>query len=392
MGEPKIVYTPVVLGGTPTKVDLGKSPAIIPEGETPPADFKPPANETKGDDGTQDGGAQDAADDKSDDTTGDTGAKDASITAESGEDKGAEGDVGTQDAAKAEEEKTKRAAEIEAQTALLKKRFVQTQEESATLTRGQKKLKEDQKALDQKSELLKTKVDAYDNATRLAKEDPVKLIESLGVTYEVLTQAYLNQKDRADPAVANIQKEMDALNAEREKEKTEKVDADEKAVAAQQQATVDGYYDRLRKTVDKDDKYQLVKLQGDLAIKQAVEGAILYHQKHGMLPDDQELLAATEANLVKQTTDALGTEKFKKLFPGLNADAGDSGKSVDDKQKAGEADRSVEDAAETTEETAKATKTLSNKMQGEGGTRKGTGIVQDRDSSIAEASKGLKWG
>lgn len=387
----KIESTPVVttVGAPPIKEI--KSGAFIPEGESPPADFANPPNETKGEAASNgDAAGSDGA--GSDGAAGDSGAKDAANAADKGaegDDKAAEAGAGGDDKAAGDDaEADKAKKDLEASSALQKKRFLQLQEEAASVARDKKQLKADRQALDQQTEAQKKKVDAYDNATRLAKDDPVKLLELLGVSYETITQAILNKKDGADPKIAKVEEELAALRAEKEKEKTDKATADEAAVTAQQKANMEAYRNRLREKVDNTEEYTLVKLQGDSAIQQAINAAGLHYQNHGVLPSDEELLAATEDHLVKQATAALGTEKFKKLYPGLAADE----KSASEEKPAGDAAESAGTADEkaATEEPAKAAKTLSNEMQGTGGTRKGTGL-KDRDASVDEAASLLKW-
>jgi hypothetical protein len=86
----------------------------------------------------------------------------------------------------------------------------------AALARKEKKVRQET----EETKLIKDKYVDYETAKKLAKTDPDEFLKKYDLSYEELTQFYINGRPKTDPKVLEIQEELAKVKKERDEEKT----------------------------------------------------------------------------------------------------------------------------------------------------------------------------
>ena len=117
----------------------------------------------------------------------------------------------------------------------------------AALSRKEKSLREQERRVKEAEQRLRL----LDDQDRLAKEDPLALLDKLGITYEQLTDHVLGLGAPKDP-LALVQQKLDALERQRAEER-------EQAQRADTEQKLNQFKRTIRATIDTDaDKYELI--------------------------------------------------------------------------------------------------------------------------------------
>ena len=86
----------------------------------------------------------------------------------------------------------------------------------AALARKEKKMRQET----EETKLIKDKYVDYETAKKLAKTNPEEFLKKYDLTYEDLTQFYINGRPKVDPKVLEIEEELQKVKKERDEERT----------------------------------------------------------------------------------------------------------------------------------------------------------------------------
>jgi len=86
----------------------------------------------------------------------------------------------------------------------------------AALARKEKKMRQET----EETKAIKDKYVDYETAKKLAKTNPEEFLKKYDLTYEDLTQFYINGRPKVDPKVLEIEEELQKVKKERDEERT----------------------------------------------------------------------------------------------------------------------------------------------------------------------------
>ncbi len=178
----------------------------------------------------------------------------------------------------------------------------------AALARRERQLVERERSATEK---LKS-VEAYERAKKSAADDPGAALESLGLTYEALTDWVLSDKKPArDPEVKTLTEKLEKL----EKDAQDKEAA--LARANEERAVEDFKRGQVEAVKSAGDKYELVNQMGrhDLVFDVTQE----YFKANGKVPAHDEAAQLVEDYLLSEITKYKGVKKLAALFGSLDA-------------------------------------------------------------------------
>lgn len=149
------------------------------------------------------------------------------------------------------------------------------------------------------------KLKAYNEAVRLSKEDPLKAIESLGISYQDLTDRVLGVDGRnAEPTSTEkiLMEKVEQLEKDLTGETTSRL-------TAEQQQNYSSYVGDLKNVVDTSGKYPLI---GYYSAYDAVVQAVNKHfEATDAILDRDAAMAQVEANLQKDVDGLLALDHLK---------------------------------------------------------------------------------
>ncbi len=189
------------------------------------------------------------------------------------------------------------------------------------LSKRDKQARERELALKGKEEMLAN----YGQAERLAKEDPLKLMELLGITYEEVTDRVLKGA-RKDPQLSAVEREILELKRQISDERSAaQRQAEDRAVADAKRS--------IRQLVDSDpDAYELVRERDAYELvwstieDQWNDEELSKPEAERRVMPYEEAAALTERYLLAEATGYAKAKKVRALIaPPPNAQAGDSG-------------------------------------------------------------------
>lgn len=140
-----------------------------------------------------------------------------------------------------------------------------------TLSKKEKALLNQKKSLEEQ----RKQISEFNELKRLARENPSDLLEKLGVTYDDITNYYLNDgKVTEDQKYKILESKLEALNKEREDEK--------KAIEEQREAElINSFKQKIKETAKTDEKYELVNAYGEDGVDLVYQIADQWHAKTG---------------------------------------------------------------------------------------------------------------
>ncbi len=177
----------------------------------------------------------------------------------------------------------------------------------AALARRERALVDREKSINEQLKGL----DAWERAKKEASDDPGAALESLGLTYEKVTDWILADRPKKDPTVKNLEERLATV---------EKREAEAKAQAEQlaKQAHIDNFKrDQIDAVKSAGDKYELVNQLGrhDLVFEVTQE----YIQTHKRIPSHDEAAQMVEDYLLSEVTKFKGVKKLAALFGSQDA-------------------------------------------------------------------------
>jgi len=135
----------------------------------------------------------------------------------------------------------------------------------AALTRQQKRLLDEKNKFKSEYEQQKAEIEdakKFKESRELAKTDPRKALELLGLSYEDITNAMLIDPPREkDPEVMTLKQKLEELEKENKEAKT-------KAEQDKLDSILAGFKKDIREAVKDADKFEFINLVGDEAIEQ----------------------------------------------------------------------------------------------------------------------------
>lgn len=179
----------------------------------------------------------------------------------------------------------------------------------AALTRKEKSLLEQQRELKERIKYA----EEYENAKKNAKMNPKAAMESLGLTYEELTNFILN--DEQPDETTKVNTKIEALEKMLEDERNARLKEKEDAQTQAQQQLVEEYRGKMYELASSDENYELVHTYGDegqdLAFKIAEAH---YEQNSEVLPPEQALKLAEEYLENELKNKFVNTKKVKAML------------------------------------------------------------------------------
>lgn len=175
----------------------------------------------------------------------------------------------------------------------------------AALSKREKDLRARAKAVEEREQRLA----AYDEAERLAKEDPLAFIERFNLDYSGLTERVLSKHAERDP-VGELKSEVERLKSEREAERLA-------AESAQRDAALDGFKREARAFVDSDPAaHELIISEGAHdEVYELIAGDVLRQLDEGVpAAEVVELPFAKAARLVEAELERAEAERIGRLL------------------------------------------------------------------------------
>lgn len=172
----------------------------------------------------------------------------------------------------------------------------------AELTRRQRELFEKEQSI----KALEGKLNPVQQAIETAKQNPMKLLEAAGITYEELTEYILNGEEPTEASVSPVEKKVEEL----ELKLKAKEEAEEQARQKAYEEQINAFRGEISKAAE---AYELVHTleQTDLVYDVILE----HHSRTGnVLPIDQAL-QLTESYLEEQAKKVLSVSKFRANAP-----------------------------------------------------------------------------
>jgi hypothetical protein len=189
----------------------------------------------------------------------------------------------------------------------------------AALTKRETALQKQREALKtQEGEVaaLRKQVEEHKAALARAKSDPLGTLKSLGLSYEDLTAAVLNDgKPAPSLEIASVREEIAAMKREREEAQRAAAEAEKALLQQEQAAVLDSFKAETRSFIDAHgDDYELIRLHGaheavvDFIAKQFAQSV-----KDGQprILSQKEAADAIEARLVEQAEKIAATKKLQ---------------------------------------------------------------------------------
>lgn len=197
----------------------------------------------------------------------------------------------------------------------------------ARLTRQQQELQQREAQLQRQQEEIEAKRELLDLISDPSKiyEDPTTALEKLGIKYDDLTRSILESgsPERAQSKVlSSLQSKLEALEAEIENHKKEKIDLQAQQEDSENQRTIDEYRNSINKTVDENpDTYELIhKSNNQKLVWRWIESEF---DRTGKVLGVKEACDAIEAMLEKDLIEPLATTAKLKKKLGLSANGSD---------------------------------------------------------------------
>jgi hypothetical protein len=201
----------------------------------------------------------------------------------------------------------------EAQPAAEKPKEEKSARFAAVMRKEQSALKKLQevKALEAKIAEEKAKLEAFERTKASAKQDPFKLLEELGLTYEDLTTMMLNdKKPPADLAVRAVRDELENFKRQQEEERQRILVEQQQQAQAQQQKIIAEFRAGCLDFVKKHDaEYELINVYdaGNLVVD-VIEQHFAQTQK---ILTTQEAASLVEKHLEEQAEKVFSSKKWK---------------------------------------------------------------------------------
>jgi hypothetical protein len=171
-----------------------------------------------------------------------------------------------------------------------------------------------------KSRAIKEKesyINEYESAQKLAKENPVKLMEKFGLTYDQLTNFILDAKDSEDNS---LEKKVSDLEARLEKDRLAKEELEREAAEAADQQIIEAYKSQIKSHVDANpDACEMIRLTDnyDLVFEVAHE----HYDQTGQILKAEDAIKAVEDYLTKEAEEKiLKAKKFAKSADAKHVD------------------------------------------------------------------------
>lgn len=177
----------------------------------------------------------------------------------------------------------------------------------AALTKREKMIQEREKALKEREEKIKP----MELTKETVKKDPKGALESIEMSFEDFTKAYLDQLDGKQPSVEDKVQELYARieakeKAEKEREELSKKQAEEQAI--------EGFKAQIKETLAKDlDKYELINEAG--VFEDVYEVIESYYEETGEILSIEKAAEHVENYLFEEGQKLLKAKKFAPKAP-----------------------------------------------------------------------------
>jgi hypothetical protein len=147
----------------------------------------------------------------------------------------------------------------------------------------------------------------------LIKKSPLKALEQLGVTFEDITKAILNEED-PDPKYDALKAKIDELEGKLTAEEVAEKEAKEAAEQARLDKAIDFHKTRIKEEVDaNEDKYELVKLND--AYDLVFDVTEQYFEQHGVLLSADKAAEHVEKWLEERAETIVKSKKVQAKLP-----------------------------------------------------------------------------
>lgn len=177
--------------------------------------------------------------------------------------------------------------------------------------------KKEKMMLDQRRHLeeQRKEIAAFHELKKLAQENPTELFSKLGISYDDVTNYYLND-GKATP-----EQKLKAYEARLAALETERLTEKQQAERAKEEAVISNFKSNIKSAVSSGDKYELTNAQGEEGIDLVFEVVDQLHQETGKI-ELERALELVEAHLEKNYETVIkSAQKLKKFFPSEEAKA-----------------------------------------------------------------------
>lgn len=179
----------------------------------------------------------------------------------------------------------------------------------AALARKEKALQEREKAYKEQEAKYKELASAIEEV----KSNPLKALESLGMSFEDFAQAYVNALDPQAPSAEDKIAQIEAKLAAKEKEELDRQErAKQEALKAEQKKIEDqinNYKQHIQKTISADDRYELI--QANQAYETVFDVIQDYYKETGKVLELDKAAQAVESHFEEEAKRLLSLKKFK---------------------------------------------------------------------------------
>ena len=176
----------------------------------------------------------------------------------------------------------------------------------AALSRKEKAIREREEKLN-----LIEKESPFKDFEKLSKEDPLSLLDKLGITYEDLTQRLLDKREtESDPdyKYSKLQKKVEQMEQQREEEEKQRLSDQQNKIINDYQATLNSFIS------ENDEKYEFIIANGaqDLVYTTISD----HYQETNKILSNEEAANAVEEYLETKLENLSKLKKFKNKYQG----------------------------------------------------------------------------
>ena len=197
-------------------------------------------------------------------------------------------------------------------------RFAALARREKALVDRERQMKTDYEAKEAAWKEKDEKYSSYSGMDEALKEDPLKWLESKGLSYSNLTDRALGieaEEQSYDPR-SEIQALRDELKQRDEASEQSKKDAEEQAVKDREAQGLSDYRGQIDTVVDDNEKYELINIKG--AKDDVVQTAIEYYNKFQKLLSAEEAADMVEEYLTTEAQKYMKANKFTKKELDMN--------------------------------------------------------------------------
>lgn len=162
----------------------------------------------------------------------------------------------------------------------------------------------------------RAEIEAFKASKAAARKDPIKYLEEAGLTYDELTQVYLNGgQPPADLQVKEVRNELEAYKRQEEERRKSEIEAHEAALKARRSELERQYLDQVTTHVKTaGEKYELINTLGEDGFKAVHDHVVFIADTEGRVATEEEAAEHIENQFYEQLKTYAATKKFKQLM------------------------------------------------------------------------------